>query len=125
MSTQNPKCECLQQLYPELLQIGNNPKVHQPVNKQIVVSLYSGVLLSNKKIQITDVMWMNLKCIMLSERRSHSHDILEKVKFRGEKRDLFWGLRSGRGVVTKGHERTFLIMVVNTRLCVVKIHRNL
>lgn len=55
MYTQNPECECecLYQLYPELLKTGNNPKVRQLVNK--LQYLYTvEYLLSNKKIQTTD-----------------------------------------------------------------------
>lgn len=53
MYTQNPECECLQQLYPELLKTGNNPKDYQLVNK--LQYLYTmKYLLSNKKIQTTD-----------------------------------------------------------------------
>ena len=31
--------------------IGNNPNIHQQINKQLVVCPYSGVLFSNKKEQ--------------------------------------------------------------------------
>lgn len=81
---------CIQMFLAALLfqlKAGNSSYVPQLVNKQLVVYLYGGILLSNEGERIADTLWLELKDVLKEtdtkraySARCHLYEALEQTK---------------------------------------------